>query len=95
MNKTKLDDFYFIIIKNPSFFRYKINDRVFLDLESKLQHSPMRQFFVKSELLNFSIPKGVRSHIIDTISIGKFEKKSTLVTAAEKCVFLFHSPHPE
>ena len=47
------------------------NDKVFLDLEHRLSENVMRQYFDKVELFNFSMSKGARKEVIDTISFGR------------------------
>lgn len=59
--------------------RMKINEKVFLSYKKRLETTPFRQFFNRLECLNFSVSKGSRSCVIDTIG------KCTYLSIIWKC----------
>ena len=49
----------------------RMADKVFLNYQERLQHQPMRFNFNKLESYSFAMPKGSRSYVIDSLSVGR------------------------
>ena len=49
---------------------YRINDKLFVDLESRLAKEAMRQYFVSTELSTHSISTGSQSVTFDSVATG-------------------------
>lgn len=54
---------------------YKLNDQLFLAIQNKLSNQAIRQYFTSTDISTYSIPTGTRSHILDTVGMGKMPQR--------------------
>ena len=52
-----------------------LNEKLFLDIETRLSKTPIRQIFNKTEVCIQSVPEGGQTAILDSLSVGRIPSK--------------------
>ena len=56
-----------------------LNDKLYLDIEARLAKEPIRHIFNKTEVCIQSSPKGAKTCILDSLSVGRIPSRLYLL----------------